>query len=268
MKEKSTNEKVGIYIVIFLIVLLVVILVLYKLNILGRKPDEANLVIDDEVMFKYSKKKWSIVDQNLYENYNWNKYKVYSDNEYIGKKYVVNMIDKWYVFEKNRKSVTVPGDKLYLGGKINTDLGKFVKEDFVSSDMNYIHKILDNYKISRDDQNKYTYGYKVSFDFDNDGKDEELFVISNMFSDVEVKNSYSFMFIKDGSNTKIIYNKVYGSGNNLTGCYSYLYGIVKVDGTNNYQLITKCSHYSVSLENEYGLYQYKNNRVEMLIYSK
>lgn len=268
MKEKSTNEKVGIYIIVTLVIILVIVLVLYKLNIFGRKPDEANLVVDDTVMFKYSKKKWSIVNKNLYEDYNWNKYKIYSNNDYYGKKQVVNMVDKWYIFETDRKPVNIPDNRLYLGGKINTKLFKFESNNFDNKDMTYVHKILDNYKVSRSDQNNYTYGYKVVFDFDNDNSDEILYVVSNMFSEGDFDKSYSFMFIRDGTKTKMIYNKVEGQDMNLKGCYFHLFSIVKVDGINNYQLLTTCSHYSASNENEYGLYQYENNNVQLLLYSK
>ena len=59
MEDKSTNEKVGIFIIVFLLSLIVIIIILYLLGIFNRRPNEANIIVDDAVMFKYSKKKWT-----------------------------------------------------------------------------------------------------------------------------------------------------------------------------------------------------------------
>lgn len=57
MEGKSTNEKVGIFIIVFLLSIIVIVIILYLLGVFNRKPDEANIIVDDAVMFKYSKKK-------------------------------------------------------------------------------------------------------------------------------------------------------------------------------------------------------------------
>ena len=78
MEDKSTNEKVGIFIIVFLLSLIVIIIILYLLGIFNRRPNEANIIVDDAVMFKYSKKKWVTASPNSYSNYNWDKFKIYS----------------------------------------------------------------------------------------------------------------------------------------------------------------------------------------------
>ena len=86
MEGKSTNEKVGIFIIVFLLSIIVIVIILYLLGVFNRKPDEANIIVDDAVMFKYSKKKWTTASSKSYSNYNWDKFKIYSNNTYIGKK--------------------------------------------------------------------------------------------------------------------------------------------------------------------------------------
>lgn len=268
MEEKSTNEKVGIFIIVFLVSLIIIIIILYLLGVFNRRPNEANIIVDDSVMFKYSKKKWTTVSSNSYSNYNWDKFKIYSNNTYIGTKSIFSTDGKWYVFEKNREAVNVPGDKLYLGGKIKTTHKSFNQTNVNATDWTYIHKVLDHYKISRDIQNDYTYAFKVNYDFDNDNKNEVMYIVSNLFADHDVSSSYSFIFINDNGNNKVIYGRIYGKGANLSGCYAYLYGIIEVEGAKGSQIITKCSHYSVGNNDEYGLYQFNNNKYQLLLYSK
>ena len=71
MEGKSTNEKVGIFIIVFLLSIIVIVIILYLLGVFNRKPDEANIIVDDAVMFKYSKKKWTTASSKSYSNYNW-----------------------------------------------------------------------------------------------------------------------------------------------------------------------------------------------------
>ena len=49
---------------------------------------------------------------------------------------------------------------------------------------------MDHYNISRDIQIDYTYAFKVNYDFDNDNKDEAMYIVSNMFADHDVSSSY------------------------------------------------------------------------------
>ena len=271
MKERSENEKVAIVIIAVMVFIVLVVLVLYFSGILSKNKPSANIIVDNSVFFKYERKKWELVNKQGFSNINWSKVTVYEEGENIGKLSIFSNDGKWYLFEEKggeRTPVKVVGDSIYTGGKIGTKFIKFKREEVNSDDIKYIHKVLDHYKISRVEQNKYTYRYKVSYDFDNDGKKEDLFVVSNMFSDEEIENSFSFIFINNDGKTKMIYNKVYEGNMNMGGCYSYLYGIIQIEKSKVPQIVTKCSYYSVSLKNEYGLYQFNRNNYELLLYSK
>jgi hypothetical protein len=104
--------------------------------------------------------------------------------------------------------------------------------------------------------------------YDENGKKEDLFVVSNMFSDKPIENTYSLVFINNDGKTKMLYNKLYKGNMNMGGCYAYLYGIIQVEKSDVPQIVTKCSYYSVTLDNEYGLYQFNRNNYELLLYSK
>lgn len=271
MREKSANEKISIYIIIFLISVVVIVLILHFLGVFNKKKPSADIVVDNSVIFKYTKKKWELVEEYDYSDYNWNKFNVYQEQELLGKLSLYTNDGKIYLFEESggeRTPIKVVGDSVFLGGKVNTEFITFEKEDVTNEDKKYISKVLSHYKVSIEEQNKYTYRYKVSYDYDNDGKKEDMFIVSNMFSDEEIENTYSFIFINNDGKTKMLYNKVYNGNMNMGGCYAYLYGLVKIEKSKVPQIITKCSYYSVNLKNEYGLYQFDDNNYELLIYSK
>ena len=271
MKERSTNEKVSIVIICIMLSIIIIVLLLYFLGILGKEKPSANIIVDNKVMFKYTKKKWELVEKKDYSKYNWNKVDVYEEGEKKGRLSLFSNDGKWYLFEEKngeRTPIKVVGDSIYLGGRIDTKFINFEKTQVNSEDIKYIRKVLDYYKVDREEQNNYTYRYKVEYDFDNDGKKEELFVVSNMFSDKPIENTYSFIFINNDGKTKMLYNKIYKGNMNMGGCYAYLYGIIQVEKTKVPQIVTKCSYYSVTIDNEYGLYQFNRNNYELLLYSK
>ncbi len=272
MKKRSSNEKAGIYVIIFMLALFVVVIILYVLGIIGKEADSADIIVDNSIMFRYVDDTWIEVEKNSYEEYNWNKYNIFADGEKLGRYSVYSYDKKFYVFNDNngkRDPVNVVGDSVYLGGKIKTEFYNYKISQLNDEDIKYVTEVLDAYDVKESDQKKYTYRYKVSYDFDNDSKIEDLYVVSNLFSDQEVDDSYSFMFIReDNGKTKLIYNKVYGKNENLMGCYAYLFAIIKIDNSDVPQLVTKCTKYSVGNNSEYGLYQYNNNKYELLIYSK
>ena len=74
MKNRSSNEKAGIYIIIFMVAIFVVVIVLYLLGIIGKEPPSVNMIIDNNVMYKYVKNRWYEISDNDYEEYNWKKF--------------------------------------------------------------------------------------------------------------------------------------------------------------------------------------------------
>ena len=90
--------------------------------------------------------------------------------------------------------------------------------------------------------------------------DEEAFVVLSTDSlNVHVnKQTGEIAFFDKKGNTFLAENK--GGGKSFSP--------IEVEGTKGSQIITKCSHYSVGNNDEYGLYQFNNNKYQLLLYSK
>ena len=273
MKNKSSNEKIAIYLIIFFMLLLVVILVLYFLGIIGRKEDTVDVVLNKDIIIQFSNDKWNEVQKKDYSNYNWNKYYVYEDGKKKNNiKYSVYYSeDKFYLFEEKNNSRTPAistEESIYLGGTKKAKYIEFDKRQFDDDDIKYINSIFKSNGISTSDYDTYIIGYKVVYDFDNDDKDEEMYVLSNVFSYRIVNSAYSLIFIKDDNNTKFIYKNIKNKINRYDMCCSRLLGILKIDGVSSDQIVTKCSYYDNSKESEYGIYQGRYKSYQLLLYIK
>lgn len=273
MKNKSSNEKVTIYLAIFFIIFLVVILVLYFLGIIGGEKDTVNVILDSDIMVEYSNDKWSKLKTSDYEKYSWNKYYVYEEGKQKTKdKYSVYISGKDFLvfLEKNnnRTPILTTDDSIYLGGKKESKFIEFKKEEIEDKDKNYINSIFKQNSISQEDYNNYVRGYKVVSDFDNDDEKETMYVLSNTFAYKINKTAYSLIFIKDNDNTKYIYKNIVDSSKRYSICSATLLGLIKIDDVNNLQIITKCGYFSNTNNNEYGVYQNRFNTYEVLLYIK
>ena len=104
----------------------------------------------------------------------------------------------------------------------------------------------------------------VSFDFDNDGKDEDFYVISNVFPlDFEPEMSFSIVFMVKDNNIYYIYNDV--SKNNFTnGCKPFFTSFLDADNDGTYEFILSCGRYSISEQIDM-LYKYSDDEFKILI---
>ncbi len=271
MKNKSANEKVSIYLAIFFVLVLVVILVLYFLGIIGHGVASVDVVLNKEKVVSYSKNKWKQVLPNKYSDYDWKKFTVYEEGKEKGVYSLYRGEKEFYLFKQKgeqREPVFVTEDSIYVGGRKKSDFIEFDKKDITSEDEKYIKEVLRGNKVSVNDLSNYIRGYKVISDFDNDNKKETMYVISNIFSHNVIDTAYSIIFIKDGNKTSYIYKEIIPADNRYAKCSASLLGLLKVDGKNNLQILTKCSYYSYSDDTEYGIYQNRYNTYELLLYIK
>lgn len=271
MKDKSSNEKATLYIALFFIAFLVVVLVLYLFGVIGGKPKTVDVVLDKDIMIEYAKGKWSKVSPKTYDEYHWNKFYVYEEGQEKGKFSLYISDDKFYLFKeenKQRTPISTVEQSVYLGGKKKSSFVEFKKEEITDDDTKYINSVLTKNGVSSNDLNNYIKGYKVISDFDNDNEKEEMFVLYNVFSDEIVDTGYSLIFIKDNNKTNIIYKNVVSRKNAFSQCAATLLGLVKIDGVDSMQIITECSYYSYSNNNEYGIFQNRYNTYELLLYIK
>lgn len=271
MKNRSSNEKISIYLAIFFILCLVVVLVLYFLGIIGKGAPTVDVVLNKEVVIEYRKEKWQKVSPENYKNYNWNIFGVYEEGKKLGNYSLFISEDDFYLFEvknKQRTPIDSTEESLYLGGREDSKFIEFNKKDISDEDSEYINFVLKANKVSSSDFSNYLRGYKVVYDFDNDGQKEQMYVLSNIFAYNINNTAYSLIFIKDGNNTKYIYKDVNDSSKRYSMCSATLLGLIKIDDVDEIQIITKCGYYSSKYHNEFGVYQKGNNDYELLLYVK
>lgn len=200
---------------------------------------QTTILLNPDTIFEYSNKSWVRVNRNYLNDYNWKEFDVFLDSKYKGKKLVWHD-DQWYIFDKNKTAINYTEN--FLGIKANYDINVKDFEVITDDNLDYAYELLSKYNLPSNSE--LTENDKVVIDIDNDGINEEIYLISNTFPmDTEPDVIFSNVFmVKDNKKYTILESSE--KGDPFSGCLPSINSIIDVDNDNNYEILLTCSKYS------------------------
>lgn len=257
MAKKSTYIGLIVGIAVFFLIMFL----FFGLDNIKKDNYNLTLIIGDNTVWSYNKKNWiNISEQEAFRNLSWKKYNVYSNNLKQGV-YTLWHDDKWYVFDDSKNAVNVDGDFLAIDSNFEIKVSNFNIQNIDVDDN--IYTVLSNNGLNT--SSMFTSKYKVNFDFDNDGLEEDFYVISNVFSmDFNPSKLFSIVFMVKDKKIYYLYNDIIENKNNFSGCKPYINSILDVDDDNKYEILLSCSKYSVGKRVDM-LYHFTDGQFKLLI---
>jgi len=252
-----SNKK---YIILILIILVffVIMFLLFGVDNIKKENYSTAIVIGDDSVFVLEKQEWFNITSD-YEDLNWDKFNVYSNNEKIGNYYLWHN-DKWYVFDNKKNPVNIEGTILGISSNYNINVYEFNEENIDNS--KYIDEILENNNFPKD--TTLTTKYKISFDFDRDGVIEEFYLVSNVFNlDENPEKVFSLVFMVKNDEVYPIYTDI-KNNESLDGCKPYITSFLNIDEDDTSEFILSCGKYSVE-KTTHMLYKFKDNKFKILV---
>jgi len=255
------GKKKYIIIIIILIIYLLLMYVFIGRDNLKDSKNKTTLIVGNNTVWSYSNKKWhNVKDSNEISTFDWEKFSVSVDGKKLGKKYLV-FSDKWYLFDNNKKAVNYVG-KLFAY-KSNNNMNLLDFEINPITDFTYVNEVLSNLNISTLD---FAVSNIVSVDFDNDGVDEDFYIISNSFITDPIPDKYfSIVFMVKDNNIYLLYNNT-NIKDVYSGCIPYIDAFINVDKDSIHEVVISCDKYSIQGSIDM-LYKYNDNRFHILIYN-
>lgn len=251
------DKKVYIVLIAIILIFFLIMFLVFGLDEIRKESYDTTIIVEDDTVWTYKNKGWS--NLSVYDDLNWKKYDVYLDNK-KNNNYYLWYSDKWYVF--NAKKEAVKRDGKLLAIKTNHDISVYDFEASEIEDYAYVNEVLEDNGLSTD--NKYTVKKKIVLDYDNDGIEEEFYLISNTFSlDYDPDKVFSIVFMVKNDEIYPIYTDI-SENTGFNGCRPYISSFIDVDSDSKYEFILSCAKYSVSGVTRM-LYEYKNNEFKILI---
>jgi len=251
------KNKVYIVLIAVVIIFLLVMFLLFGFDELKKESYDTTIVVGDDTLWVYNNKSWSRVSK--FDQFNWKKFDVYTNNEKIGN-YYLWYSNKWYVFDDNKEAVLTDGD--LLGVSANYDISVYNHSISEIDDYSYVYSVLEDNDLPT--SSKFTSNYKVVLDIDNDGIEEEFYVISNAFPmDFNPTKIFSIVFMVKDEKIYPIYTNI-SNNSGFNGCKPYFSSFIDVDEDSKYEVILSCAKYSTSSVSRI-LYKFNNKEFKILI---
>ncbi|MBQ7141314.1 MAG: hypothetical protein IJO32_07425 [Bacilli bacterium] len=224
------------YIIIFgsLSIYILLVLILFGKNEKKIIPEEYILIGNDIKLSTYDNK-WDTIDNEVF---NIKKFYVYDDNEYKGKFEVKYHNDRVYLFDEKRNSIKLNGNFTAVSSK-NIKIKEFKIDSITDINNSIIKKIEEELKIKIDSLEQLSLNQKVVLDFDNDGENEELYLLSNMFNmnNGKIKKGFSLVWYVNNNKIQKLIDLVINEKKRLDS-YSYsISGIIDYNNDKEYELI-------------------------------
>lgn len=211
-----------------------------KEDIVRENPDY-NIIIYPNNIVSYKNGIWA---ENKGLNTTNLLFDVYVNNNPLGQKYLTYN-DKWNLYENNngmKNFINYEGELLAVYTNKPYNLFNYTNTELNYNDKNVISSFLN--------ENGITYNYedliksKVIYDVNRDGMRDEIYFVSNAFTELEniYNKSFSIGFVKYYNEIEVIYHSVEDISKSYSICNSYLQNIIEIDG--KLYLIVGCTYYS------------------------
>ena len=254
------SKKTYIVILGFIIIFGVVMFLALGVDNIKKNKQGTTLIIGNNTVWTYNKQRWkNISSKGQFQQFNWQEFTVFDNNEKLGN-YNLWYDDKWYLFDKKKNAINYEGDLVAYQANYDIDILKFEEQEII--DTKYVDYVLEENGLDIDSQ--FTSNYKVSVDFDNDGQEEELYLISNAFAiDFNPNKIFSIVFMIKDDYVYYLYNDI-STNNSLNGCKPFLKTILDADNDGVYEFVISCAQYSTSTETDMH-YKYVDDNFKIVI---
>ena len=257
------KKRTYIVLIAIIIIFFIVMFALFGVDNIRKERYETTLIVGDNTIWTYKKKRWLNFSNSMStQDFDWKKYKVFSNNEEIGS-YLLWHDDKWYAFDDNKNAVNIDGNLLAYNSNHKISVYKYNEKNI--DDYTVVNQVLENNHL--EPTKDFTSAYMVSFDYDNDEEEEDFYLVTNVFpTGFNPDKVFALVFMVDGEDIYPIYTDI---SNNMgyDGCKPYFTSFLDLDNDNKYEFILSCSKYSVS-GNVDMLYKFIDKEFKIIISSE
>ncbi|MDD3340781.1 MAG: hypothetical protein PHN72_01070 [Bacilli bacterium] len=251
------------YVILFIIlgIYLVILFLMFGLKEFRNKHFEAFLMVSPSTRWQFTGGEWvDVKDPKAYNNLDFD---VYNDNTFLGKFNVVYN-EKFYLFDQKKISQKYTGNMLAYRGNRDIDIIKYDEEQIDTEDTSIIQKVLNENEIKYSAEK--VSGTKTKLDVNNDGKQETIYVITNVFNnDVTQSDSiFGMSFIIEENHIDYLYKRIDIYENMIKDmCRPTLHSIIDIDKDKKYEFIMSCSYFSQKGTCN-SMYDNQENKYEIL----
>lgn len=195
------NKKKITIVVSILLVYFLIMMIFFGLDSLKKKIYHLDILIAPNTYLRYEKGIWRDIKENEQELLG-KFYKIYGEHQFLYEGTLQYNEEKWYAFDNNRKPLSLPDRFFAYKGNMNIEVLNYNVTNMSSNEIEEAEGILKDNKITF--KPEYTKTLKIEYDFNNDGSNELIYIISNTLGMEEQNIYFSIAYIKNRGNIEVL----------------------------------------------------------------
>lgn len=235
MKENKTYRIIIIGVIIYVIIMLIIFLPNYIRN----QSDKLYILSGDFIKIKYEYGKWQNITDS--SDYKLKEFEVFESDVYKGK-YKLLFSNKFYLYNEEGKNVDYSGKLFAYSGTLKLDVVSILNSELNDNDKFIINKAISKIGIINfNDLNLYQ---KVSLDVDKDGTIENIYAVSNYYTEEILDEVFSIVFIEKNGDIEILKEKVISSDKIYDEPSYEINMIIDIKKDKKYEIMIEKSYFS------------------------
>lgn len=189
------NKKKVMIVVSILLVYFIIMIVLFGLDQLKNKFQKLEILMAPDTYLKYENGHWKDVIET--RDLLGHSYHVYDNHKFLYDGILQYTNDRWYAFDTQNQPLSLPDHFFAYRGNMKVEIAQnYQVIDMSDDEIIEAKKFLKENKILFEPE--FTKTQKISFDFNSDGIEEKIYIISNTLGMEEQKTYFSIAYLKTG----------------------------------------------------------------------
>ena len=231
-----------------------------------KKEVNATVFWDNYINIRYENGNWYRISQSGMKSYDWKKYDLYLNDEFLGNYYLMNN-KKLYIFDDDKKPIQWKVGTVAFGGNVKSKVSKISTSKISDVDYTYINEVCKSLKVKNVDFSKIINQYKYLVDIDGDKELDTIYSISNaqMEGAYPSKQTFTIVFLRKNNKNIIIYKSIENKSNYFSGFAADMI-VFTMENDKKPKILMNFSTYSSAII-EGALYEFneKEERFDKLI---
>ena len=243
-----------------MLVYFAIFICLFGITTIRKFFSKAYIVLDSGDKWMLENTKWVNLPDNENSLYNWQKYKIYTDNKYFGD-YKIFYNNKIYLFDDKDKSVSYDALNV-IALKGNFAIVNYEEtENFDEKGIEFLEDFIKKEKLNVELEQFRLKMYEIYHK--NSEKSDKIYVATNLFKNAgETNEVMTIIFCEyDDGDIQVLYSKFGDINTQLRSCSPQIRNVIDFLDDGKYEIIFECIYYMSSdtchmmFEKEFGSYR-------------
>lgn len=241
-----------------LLVYVIMMIVIFGTDLFRNKT---YIMIGADEKLKYEKGKYVDIKNNERKLYQGEKFDIYDETGHLGIYQLKYHQGRWHAFGDDYSFVKLTEPIFAIKSNKKYSVPTYDVENLNSEDITLLDGMLKEEGITK---YNISLNQKITFDLDNDGKNESLYSVSNLFEDDGADGYFSLVYYIKKGKVEILNKKIVGVDDAYDAEQYFITKLIDLKDDKKVEIVVTRSCYSISCDDCSEIYTLKWGKYKKL----